>query len=82
MIHEYFPQVAVDIQNEIRNHPLLLKQLAEVGEDAPLEERFSIICLYCGLVLDGYYSNDDLERIMHMVMERLKKLGAVSVVSH
>lgn len=73
MYHEYFPESIIQLQQEIRNHPPLLKQMSELPDDADLSDKVGLIAAYCGIVLDGYYDQDNIEELAEKMVFELRR---------
>jgi hypothetical protein len=67
----FFPEVFFRLQDEISFHPELQILLVK-HEAAEWETKMAEIAAYCGIVLDGTYTQDDFEKIAAACIERLK----------
>jgi len=74
VILEYFPPVAIALNEEIQYHPQLM---AVLNPSMSLEEKFGHIAAYCDVVVDDYYLEDDIEILCHLLLQRLKKKSAI-----
>lgn len=80
MIHEYFPEVAIEIQKEISaRHPLLESNLKALPAEASLEERFAMIFAYCGMLVDGWYDDEKTGKLLHTALDRLKAASTIYI---
>ncbi len=79
MILEFFPEAAIALNEEIRNHPALQVVLGELPQSTTLEERVGHIAAYCDVVLDGPYLEEDLEKLFYLLLKRLKNKSAIVV---
>ena len=77
MIHEYFPPVALELQRELENHPTLT---AIITPGMTLEEKIGHIAAYCNVILDGDYLEEDLEKLFHYLLHKLRKKSAIIVM--
>ena len=59
MHHEYFPEELIALRQEIDHHPDLLTILAGQA-DKDVYVQIAEIAAYCGIVLDGMYTRDDI----------------------
>jgi hypothetical protein len=59
MYHRYFDQELIDLQQEITHHPDLLHILS-IQEDKDIYISIAEISAFCGVVLDGDYTKDDI----------------------
>jgi hypothetical protein len=75
----YFPQEAVELQREVKNHPILIAQLAALPDDADLESRVGVILAYCGIEADGYFYEEDLIVLFNLMLQRLRSMGALTL---
>lgn len=78
MILEFFPPVVQAVNREIENHPLLSSLLA-AHPGADLETRIGIIAAYCNVVVDGYYLEEDLETLFHLLYKILREKSAITI---
>jgi hypothetical protein len=67
-----FPQELIDLNMEVLYHPELQKKLAEQPADE-LEIRLAAIATYCGILIDGYFSVQDLATIAGLCHKELIK---------
>ncbi len=74
--YHYLPKIALDLQAELENHPLLTTTLRP---DMCLQERVGHIAAYCNVELDGYYDDNDLEALFTMLLGRLKKKSSLII---
>jgi len=77
---EMFPEVAIAIQLEIyQNHPVLSAQLAKM-QTATLEEKVAVIAFYCGVLVDGWFREKELESLFELLLQRLKSKSSIIVL--
>lgn len=82
MIHEYFPPVVQALNEEAIKHPLLLVALRNFELEnggITMEQRFGVIATYCDMMLDGYYIEEELDNLCHIMLVRLKKKSVIQV---
>jgi len=70
----YFHNTLLALNAELTNHPSLLQEL---HPDMSFEEKFSVICTYCDVMVDGAYSPDDLVKLASILINKLKDIGSV-----
>lgn len=70
MYHEMFPEEVLALQQELKNHPDILKKL----EGQSLEESLAIIGADLGILLDGMYDIPDLCRLL---IKKLKERDSI-----
>lgn len=68
-----FPEVFIELQKEVLNHPTLVKQLNEMDANSDLGDRIGTICAYCGIVLEGMYDQDQIEELAGICIKKLKQ---------
>ena len=64
---EYFDQRALDFNSEVMKHPELMKLLANHDDPAV---KLAEVAAYCGVILEGAYSEEDC----NIICERLTQL--------
>lgn len=69
---EYFSPDKIALMLEIRKHPELIKLLAE-SEVKDWEEQLAGIAAYCGIVVDGAYTEAELDRLCAVLIHRLQE---------
>ena len=80
-ILEYFPEVAVALNEEIaKNHPTLARDLAS-RPGATLEEKMALVALYCNLGVDGWFNENDLKGLFELCYQRLRQKGTIILTS-
>lgn len=72
MEHVYLPPEVIALQREITSgyHPRLTKLLAGVPEGDKLE----VICTYCDVLVDGYFTANDINQLCGKLTEKLMTL--------
>lgn len=71
--HIMFPPEMLALQNELKNHPDILKKL----ENTDLADSFGVIAAELGILLDGMYDPVDLA---NMLTEKLKQRGSLILI--
>ena len=59
MHYHIFAEEFIRLQEELSMNEALQAQL-KLQPSAPLEEKMSTICAFCGIVLEGYYDEEDM----------------------
>jgi hypothetical protein len=72
MHHRYFEQELLDLQREMFYHPDLLAIL-KIQEDKDIYITIAEISAFCGVVLDGEYTKEDVLRICKMCTNALRE---------
>jgi hypothetical protein len=68
----YFPQSMIVLDQECQKHPDLVILLA--AQTSPeIEDRIAEIAAYCGVLLDGMYTPEDIDKLCDMLITRLQK---------
>lgn len=70
---EIFPESAIALSQEVQKHPVLCKELSYLGPSAHLEFKIAVIAKYVGVLMDGEYSEQKLERLFDILLERLRQ---------
>lgn len=66
----YFPQEITDLNEEIVHHPQLMEFLAK-HHASQIEMKFAEIAAYCGIVLDGEYTEEDMIPLAKLLRNKL-----------
>lgn len=69
---QQFPEVFLQLQEEIGFHPALVEQLGRVPANE-FEQKIAVIAAYCEVLLDGIYDQKDIEKIADICLRRLRK---------
>ena len=67
-----FPEVYFQLQDECSFHPQLQIQLAN-HPATEFEVKLAEIAAYCGIVLDGEYSDADFQHVAALCITKLKQ---------
>jgi len=70
---EWFPPVVLELQKEIALHPKLVAQLTMDTLESDLETRIGTVAAYCDMLLDGYYTEKQLQDLFPIMLEKLRK---------
>ena len=73
MHYHMFPQEIQDLQEELSHHPALMQQLAALPPDADLADKMAEVCAFCGMVLDGVYSEQEVLKLCEIAVGKLRK---------
>lgn len=78
---EVFPEESVILQHEIaQNHPQLLNLLSRMPPSTTLSERVAVIATYCGIIVDGFYGEDQLAGLFQLLIDKLRKRGTIHLI--
>lgn len=76
----YFSRHLILLQQEILNHPPLLKYLeAECSYDADLGEKLATIATYCNIAVDAMVDEDGLDQFAEVLLAELLSQRAITV---
>jgi len=70
------PIERVELNIECTHHPELIEKLREIqllSDDNSFETMLAGVAAYCEVALDGYYTQDQLNRICTICTEKLRK---------
>lgn len=67
---EYFPEAQIQLQEEIFQHPELCR-LLQNHPPQEKEMRLAEIATYCGIILHGVYSPEDIEELCKTLLKKL-----------
>lgn len=75
----YFSEARVALHTECNRHPVLIAQLMAM-DDPDWPEQLAEIAAYCNVMMDGVYSQEDLEILYPQLTKRMvdTRLGASS----
>lgn len=68
---EFFPESRIALSREVAEHPPLL-ELLQKHPQAEFEIILAEIASYCEIVLDGTYSQEDLDKLCDILFKRLR----------
>ncbi len=78
---EFFSEGKIALAREITQHKELQDQLiADMTNDEGV--RIGIIAAYVLVVMDGTYTQDDLERLYPILIDKLREKRKIRIVSH
>lgn len=82
MYFDLVPQQLLDLNDEVQHHPDLQKLLVN-HNPAELEIMIAEIAAFCGVVLDGYYTQEDIIRLAEILRKKLyeRRTGLVIINS-
>ncbi len=75
------PEEKIQLKREVNKHPPLVEILHRVP-DAAWEEQLAVIAGYCMIMVNGYYSPEDLIGLYEILFSKLleKRTSIVTVV--
>lgn len=70
-----FPEPFIQLFREAEHHPKLVQYLSKYppGLESRLEEKIAEISAYCGIILDGVYTQPELEKLADILYNKLKR---------
>jgi hypothetical protein len=75
---EMFPEELIALNEEIAHHPILLARLQE-QTDPDIYIRINEIAAYCGILLDGMYTRDEVIKLCTLLREKLFKSRTIVI---
>ena len=80
-ILELFPPLALALDDEIRkNHHQLAALLARYPQQS-LEVKIAAVAAYCNVLTDGWFLERDLEKLLELLLQKLKEKSVLIVQS-
>jgi len=76
---EFFPESLQALRVEIANHPDLL-QILHNQSDKDVYMQISEISAYCGILLEGDYSKEDVIRLADKLVWKLKSKNSLLIL--
>ncbi len=77
----YFPEAAIALNEEIaKNHHELANLLAQYP-NRPLEVKVATVAAYCNIMVDGWFQENDLDKLIHLLLKKLKEKSTLNVMS-
>lgn len=73
MYNEYFSPVYIALNEEIQKHQHLIINLLQLPKDSPVEMKMAEIAAFCGIILDGVYTPEQVEELCEECLKRLKQ---------
>jgi hypothetical protein len=76
------PPSVIAINEELSSglHPALEIKIAE-SECTTAADRLAVVAAHCGVVLDGYYSGEDLAKLCDILLGKLKDMRQIAETS-
>ncbi len=68
----YFSDSRIALQEEVPKHPDLMERLADQPVDE-FEIRLALIAGFCNILLDGHYTQEDIDGICEACVQELTK---------
>lgn len=81
MHHEYYDPIYEELQKELyltdsegkAVHEQLLINLLQLPRSAAPEEKLAEVAAYVDVILDGTYSSEEVEKLCHTLLKKLKQ---------
>lgn len=73
----YFSDTLIALNLEIANHPLLISKLEMLPQPADFELRLAAVAAYSGIIVDGYFSSEGVDKLAEACIERLRKARTI-----
>lgn len=82
MYYHFFPEEALELQEEMLKHPDLQEYLSH-QTDKDTYIILNEIAAFCGLILDGLYTPDDILGIMEYLRKKLyERRTSIIITGH
>lgn len=80
---EFFSEARIELNKEVRHHPELQQLLATLGSD-DFEDRLACVAAYCSVIVDGFYTPSELDRLCDILIQKLrdKRIVIVNTSKH
>jgi len=80
---EMFSEARIALMREVGQHPKLLQQLHDGGHSPNTDwpEMLGVIAAYCNIVMDGFYSQADLEHLYDIVYWKLRSFRSTVIIA-
>jgi hypothetical protein len=75
---ELFSEAKTELNREVTRHPKLVEAIRPVPQD-DFPQMLGHICAFCGIVVDGHYSEDDLEKLYDILIKRLREKRTIHI---
>lgn len=75
----YFSPAQLALNQEVLKHPKLMERL-DSKRTADFELKLAEIASYCGILLDGYYVQNDIDNICDLCITELKKQSSAIIL--
>ena len=80
-----FPMEAIELNIEMSHHPELAVNIAEYMIETPnadFYDKLATVAAYVGIVLDGYYTMDDVKKLCTICTQKLQEKRSITAVRH
>ena len=75
--YTFFSDELIALNREIANHPLLMSKLEMLPQPAEFELSMAAIAAYSGIVVDGYFTQEGINKLAETCIERLRKARTI-----
>lgn len=75
-----FPDEMLELQSEIKHHPILMEALKEL-QGYNFSFQLAAVATYCDVLLDGDYSTQDILKIAERLTRKLQDKRAGHVIT-
>jgi len=76
---EYFPEVFIELNKEIQQHDELQTLLLN-NQNNDMLIKFAQVAAYCKVALDDTYTDQDLQKIAEILIDKLRAKRAIILV--
>jgi heptaprenylglyceryl phosphate synthase len=76
MEHKYeeYSEHQIALMREVKYHTVLQRQIVEAGGINDMEVALPEIAAYCGIIVDGYYIQEELEKLYSILTHKLRDM--------
>lgn len=78
----FFHPARIALNIEVKEHPRLRLQIADLVKENPqaeVPEILGVIAAYCGIALDGMYSQEDLDALCNILVQKLRDKRSIVI---
>jgi hypothetical protein len=72
----YFSPARIALNMELKNHPELMEQMAEIPMD-DFTSKIAKIAAFCNIAVDGDYTEDDLDGLATVCYSKLTEIRKI-----
>ena len=76
---EFFSEHRIALNQEVLQHPELQALLGTHPVDA-FEERLGEVAAYCGIIVDGYYTQEDIDKLCGILVRKLRDKRSIIIL--
>lgn len=77
--HVMFSEALQELNKEVTRHSKLVEIIRPVSQN-DAAEMIGHVAAFCGIVLDGFYTEKEMEKLYKILLERLRKKRIIVIV--